>query len=69
METKDITPKEYAGYCKKSLSAITKKIRNNTPMDFVIQVKNWSRFYTLEVPNWLNADSFKTEPREGYKKK
>lgn len=69
METKDITPSEYAAFCGCSLSNITKKIREGAAMPHVIQVKNWSRFYTLEVPITLNADSFKTEPIEGYKKK
>jgi hypothetical protein len=59
MQTKDITPKEYANFRGCSLQNITKHIRNNKSLPHVITIKQWSRFYTLEVPATLNADTFK----------
>lgn len=61
MNTKDITPTQYAEWRGCSIQNVTKCIRNNRIdlLPHVIKIKEWSRFYTLEVPEWLNAEGFK----------
>jgi len=58
MKTKEITPLEYAKYRGCSLANVTKQIRNNRSLPMVIKIKKWSRFYLLEVPANLDANSF-----------
>lgn len=58
METKDITPLEYAKYRGCSIQNVTKQIRNKRELPHVLKIKHWSRFYTLEVPISLSAKSF-----------
>ena len=67
MKTKDITPQQYAEYKGCSVQNIRKHIKEGNELEHVIRIKTWSRFYTLEVPATLNADSFTTE-RIKYKK-
>lgn len=59
MATKDITPKQYAKWYGCSYQYIQKCIAAQKPLPHVLKIKEWSRFYTLEVPETLNADSFK----------
>lgn len=56
--TKDVTPKQYAKWYGCTLQNITKQIRKNKELPYVITIKKFSRFYLLEVPNHLNTDSF-----------
>jgi hypothetical protein len=58
METKDITPIQYAKWYGCSLANITKHLRKGNSLPYVITIKRWSRFYLLEVPKSLNAKSF-----------
>ncbi len=62
-KTKDITPKEYARYRGWTLQNVTKHIRkgNGATLLHVLKVKNFSRFYLLEVPDSLDAKSFTTD--------
>jgi len=59
MQTKDITPKQYAKWKGCTIQNITKHIRAGNELPYVITIKNFSRFYLLEVPHSLNAESFK----------
>jgi hypothetical protein len=59
MQTKDITPKQYAKWKGCTIQNITKHIRAGNDLPHVITVKNFSRFYLLEVPQELTAESFK----------
>ena len=68
METKDITPKQYAEYRGCSVQNIRKYVELGKPLEFVLQIKRWSRFYTFEVPATLSAESFTTDKIK-YKKK
>lgn len=68
MKTKDITPNQYAEFKKCSVQNIRKHIKLGNPLEHVIKIKTWSRFYTLEVPETLNAESFSTTKIK-YKKK
>lgn len=70
MITKDITPLQYSKFRKCTLQNITKHIRNENinALKYVIRIKNFSRFYLLEVPEWLEAGSFKEgKIKKGYK--
>ncbi len=58
MKTKDITPLQYANWKGCTIQNITKNLRNETPLKHVIKVKNFSRFYLLEVPDWLTKETF-----------
>lgn len=60
MKTKDITPAEYAKYRGCSEQNISKHIRNGNALNlaYVIKLKNFGRFYLLEVPAKLNASTF-----------
>ena len=71
VKTKDITPKQYAEFRGCSLSNITKHIRQNgaSNLPHVIRLKNWSRFYLLEVPESLTAATFKENKLIKYNKK
>lgn len=58
MKTAEITAKQYAQYIGCSEQNITKKVRNflngkSLKLDEVYGIKRYSRFYTLEVPEWL----------------
>ena len=59
--TKRITPKQYADWKGCTLQNITKHLRNNKDLEYVITVIKYSRFYLLEVPQDLNAQSFETD--------
>jgi hypothetical protein len=64
MKTKDITPAQYAklGFLKgNSTQNISKHLRLGNPLPHVIKVKRWSRFYTLEVPENIESESFTTD--------
>lgn len=60
-KTKYITPAQYAKYYGCTLQNIGKHIRNENilNMPFVISLQNVSRFYLIEVPETLTADTFK----------
>lgn len=60
-KTKDITPQQYAdlkGWSAQYVHRLLGKGENNK-LPFVLKVNKFGRFYTLEVPENLNADSFK----------
>lgn len=59
-KTKRITPKQYADYRGWHVTNVTKHLRKGNPLDQVIRVINYSRFYLLEVSESLNAQSFET---------
>lgn len=63
VKTKDITPAQYAKYYGCTKQNISKHIRNGNALNLphVITLKNWSRFYLLEVPNWLTRSTFRTD--------
>lgn len=69
-KTKDITPAQYAKYKGCSLQNITKHIRNGNVLSlpYVLKLKNWSRFYLLEVPETLTSATFQEDIIK-YKKK
>lgn len=50
MKTKLITPKEYAASKKCTPQNIHKKIKSGRPLEDVINIKQFDRFYLLEVP-------------------
>lgn len=67
-KTKTITPILYSQWRGCSLSNVTKCIRNDRIdlLPNVLSIKNWGRFYTLEVPEWLNEDTCdKTQFKRG----
>jgi len=70
METKDISPVQYAKWYGCSTQNITKHIRNNKwkNLPHILRVKNWSRFYLLEVPKSLTKQSFTENKPIRYKK-
>jgi hypothetical protein len=59
-QTKDISPRQYAKWWGHHVSYVHRLLLNEeiSKMPFVISVKKYSRFYTLEVPYDLTADSF-----------
>lgn len=59
MATKDITPRQYAKVMGCTLQNVTKKIRNGSVLSDVIKIKNFSRFYLLEVEETFTNQSFK----------
>lgn len=69
MGTKDITPHTYAKWLNCSESNVSKHIRNGKFefLPFVIRVKNWGRFYTMEVPEDLCAESFTEIKKKGFR--
>lgn len=65
--TKEITPTEYAKWRGVRLAAITKHIRdkNFKNLPYVIEIKNWSRFYIFVVPDFVGLTSFNTLKSNG----
>lgn len=59
MKTKDIEPSKYAIWYGCSLQYVTKQLRAGKKLPHVIRVKKFSRFYLLEVPQNMNAETFK----------
>jgi hypothetical protein len=57
MATKEITPIQYADYKGWSLQNVTKHIRAGNELEHVIEVKHYSRFYLLEVPESLKVNT------------
>lgn len=55
--TKEITPIQYADFRGWSLQNVTKHIRAGNELDHVISVKQYSRFYLLEVPKELKVNT------------
>ena len=60
-KTKEITPTEYAKWYGCFPTYIQRILRAEElgKLPFVVSAKKYSRFYTLEVPEDLTADSFK----------
>jgi len=69
MKTKDITAKEYASYKGCTDQNIGKRIRTGSKLPHVIKIKHFHRFYLLEVPITLNANTFKQVIKSDKKKK
>jgi len=63
MKTKDITPAQYAKYYNCSPQNITKHIRNGNilSLPYIFKLKNFGRFYLLEVPFNLTEDTFRQD--------
>ncbi len=61
MKTKDITPLQYAKWRGQHITNISKHLRKGNPLIHVLRVKKFSRFYLLEVPESLNAESFESK--------
>jgi len=59
-KTKRINAAQYAEWAGCTRQNITKHIANGTPLQHVIKITKYSRFYLLEVPESLNAESFET---------
>lgn len=57
MQTKEITPTQYADYVGQSVQNITKHLRAFNSLDHVISVKQYSRFYLLVVDKTLPVNS------------
>lgn len=58
---KEITPQKYAKWygCKVQYVHRMLKETQIDKLPYVQRVKKYSRFYVLEVPEWLSKDSFK----------
>lgn len=69
MKTKDITVKEYAKWYGCSVSNVTKQIRKRKPLEGVLKVKPFGRFYLLSVDKKMNADTFTNGLLPTYKQK
>lgn len=59
-KTKRINAAQYAEWARCSRQNITKHIGKKNDLPHVIRVVKYSRFYLLEVPESLNAQSFET---------
>lgn len=61
MKTKDISPTQYAKWKGCSVQYVHKVLSRGEieKLEFVKQVKKYSRFYTITVPHELTEDSFK----------
>lgn len=57
MDTKEITPIQYADYSGYTLQGITKRLRNNQELEQVIEIKKYSRFYILIVPKSMSVNT------------
>lgn len=53
MKTVDITPKDYAKWRGCTLQNVTKHLRAGNELPHVIDIKRYSRFYLLVVPEGL----------------
>jgi len=60
MKTKEITPIQYSKWWGQHKSRVHKLLLENRidELPHVVAVRKYSRFYTLEVPEDLTADSF-----------
>lgn len=67
VKTKEITPTEYAKWKGVRLASITKHIRakNFKNLPYVIEIKNWSRFYVFVVPEFVGLTSYNTLKSNG----
>lgn len=66
-KTKDISPIQYAKWLGLKGPQYIHRLLKNEQFDklpHVISVKRYSRFYTLEVPEHINAESFKLITRK-----
>lgn len=59
--TIDISPAQYAKWKGCEVQYIHKLLKDEqwAKLPFIIKVKKYSRFYTLEVPSTLTANDFK----------
>ena len=69
MKTKDITVKEYANWYGCSVSNVTKQIRKKKPLEGVLKIKAFGRFYLLSVDRDMNIDTCKNDLLPTYNKK
>ncbi len=60
--TKEVSPATYAEWYGCSPQWIRWVLKNRTFADLphVIEVRRYSRFYTLVVPDWVTGESFET---------
>lgn len=65
MKTKQITPTQYAELRGCTLTNVTNHIRANDLrlLPHVISIKNWGRFYTIEVPSNISKRLFNKYPK------
>lgn len=57
MDTKEITPIQYADAMDYTLQGITKRLRNGQELDNVISITKYSRFYILTVPKSMTVNT------------
>ncbi len=58
IKTKDITPAEYAAMYGCCVRNITKYIKADYQLPFVIKVNKFGRFFTITIPESLTSADF-----------